>query len=125
MSVSAWRLRDFVEADLPALADLWVAAWQATDMAIDFESRRPWLDGHLRALLAEGATILVGLDAVDRAVDVKGKLLVHGAGNLRERDGYEGWSAPCRCVPMPLHPLGWRLFPNRRVGNTVGREIPY
>jgi putative acetyltransferase len=63
VSVSAWRLRDFVEADLPALADLWVAAWQATGMAIDFDTRRPWLDGHLRALLAEGAAILVGLDS--------------------------------------------------------------
>lgn len=56
-------LRDYVEADLPALVDLWVAAWRETEFAIDFDARRTWLDGHLRALFAGGVAIVVGLDA--------------------------------------------------------------
>ena len=60
-------LRDYVEADLPALVDLWVAAWRETGLAIDFDSRRAWLDGHLRALSADGVRIVVGLDAAGRA----------------------------------------------------------
>ncbi len=60
-------LRDYVEADLPALVDLWVAAWRETGFAIDFDARRTWLDGHLRALFAGGVAIVVGLDAGTRA----------------------------------------------------------
>jgi putative acetyltransferase len=66
VSGSSRAYHDFVEADLPALADLWVAAWRSTGIAIDFDARRPWIDGHLRALQAEGAAILVGLDAHGR-----------------------------------------------------------
>ncbi len=62
MSLSTRPLRDFAEADLPALIDLWAAAWRETGLAIDFDARRPWLDGHLRGLRAEGVTIVVGLD---------------------------------------------------------------
>jgi putative acetyltransferase len=62
--VSATRaLRDFVEADLPALIDLWVAAWSETGLGIDFDARRAWLASHLRTLRAGGAEIIVGLDA--------------------------------------------------------------
>ena len=39
MSVSTLALRDFHEADLPLLIDLWVAAWSETGFAIDFEAR--------------------------------------------------------------------------------------
>ena len=59
-------LRDYVEADLPALVDLWVAAWRETGFPIDFDARRPWLDGHLRALFDGGVAIVVGLDAGTR-----------------------------------------------------------
>ncbi len=62
MSVSTRPLRDFAEADLPALVDLWAAAWRETGLAVDFDARRPWLDGHLRALRDEGVAIVVGLD---------------------------------------------------------------
>ena len=62
MSVSTRPLRDFAEADLRALIDLWVAAWSDTGLCVDFDARRPWLDGHLRALRAEGAVVVVGLD---------------------------------------------------------------
>ena len=63
MSGSAPPLRDFAEADLAALIDLWVAAWRDTGFAIDFDARREWLANHLRTLRGQGAEIVVGLDA--------------------------------------------------------------
>ena len=60
------RLRDFAEADLPALVDLWVMGWSETGLDVDFEARRAWLVGHLRHLSADGAEIVVGLDAGGR-----------------------------------------------------------
>jgi putative acetyltransferase len=66
VSASARALRDFAQADLPALIDLWAAAWTATGIPIDFDARRAWIDDRLRALLAAGAEIIVGLDANER-----------------------------------------------------------
>ena len=66
MSASGFTLRDFDEADLPALIDLWVAAWRDTGFAIDFEARRPWLVERLRAHRADGGAIIVALDAAGR-----------------------------------------------------------
>ncbi len=66
MSVSSFALRGFEEADLPALVDLWVAAWRETGFAIDFEARRSWLAERLRAHRADGGTIVVGLDSAGR-----------------------------------------------------------
>jgi putative acetyltransferase len=66
VSVRAFALRDFDEADLPALIDLWVAAWSEAGFAIDFEARRPWLVERLRAHRAEGGATVVGLDATGR-----------------------------------------------------------
>jgi putative acetyltransferase len=63
VNASAWSLRDYVEADLPALIELWVAAWREAGFAIDFDARREWLGDHLRTLCGEGAAIVVGLDA--------------------------------------------------------------
>ena len=62
----SFALPDFEEADLPALADLWVAAWRETGFAIDFGARRPWLVERLRAHRAGGGTIVVGLDSAGR-----------------------------------------------------------
>jgi putative acetyltransferase len=62
VSVSTRPLRDFAEADLQSLIDLWTAAWRETGLGVDFDARRPWLDGHLRALRAEGVAIVLGLD---------------------------------------------------------------
>ena len=59
-------MRAFAEADLPALTDLWVAAWSATEFAIDFEARRSWLVSRLGALRAGGDMIVVGLDGGGR-----------------------------------------------------------
>ena len=66
MSVRAFALRNFDEADLPALIDLWAAAWREAGFAIDFDARRSWLDQRLRSHRAEGGTIVVGLDAAAR-----------------------------------------------------------
>ena len=66
MSVSTWALRDFDEADLPDLLDLWAAAWRDTGFAIDFDARRPWLAGRLRAHRESGGAIVIGLDPSGR-----------------------------------------------------------
>jgi putative acetyltransferase len=59
-------LRGFEDNDLPALANLWVAAWKNTGFAIDFEARRPWLIERLRAHRASGGAIIIGLAADGR-----------------------------------------------------------
>ena len=66
MNVPSRALRGFVEADLSALIDIWVAAWRTTEFAFDFDARRGWLDERLRALRAAGAMIVVGLGASGR-----------------------------------------------------------
>jgi putative acetyltransferase len=66
VSASARALRNFVEADLPALVDLWVAAWSEIGLGINFDDRRAWLNDHLRALRGGGAEIVVALDASGR-----------------------------------------------------------
>jgi putative acetyltransferase len=63
VSVSTQAIRDFAEADLPALVDLWVAAWSEIGLSIDFDARRAWLISRLRALRAGGAELIVGFDA--------------------------------------------------------------
>ena len=63
MTAPSRALRDFVEADLPALIDLWVDAWKATGVPIDFDARRGWIENCLAVLRAGGAEIVVGLDA--------------------------------------------------------------
>ena len=55
MSASTRALRGFAEADLPALIDLWVAAWNETGLPIDFDARRAWIEERLSALRAGGA----------------------------------------------------------------------
>jgi putative acetyltransferase len=66
VSASTRVLRAFAEADLSTLIDVWAAAWSATGLPIDFEARRAWIDDRLRALRADGAEIVVGLDASDK-----------------------------------------------------------
>jgi len=67
VSASTRALRDFAETDLPALIDLWAAAWTATGIPIDFDARRAWIDERLGALRAEGTEIVVGLGAGEEA----------------------------------------------------------
>jgi putative acetyltransferase len=66
VSASNRRLRDFAEADLPALIGLWAAAWREVGLPIDFDARRAWLEDRLSALRADGAMIVVGLDASEK-----------------------------------------------------------
>jgi putative acetyltransferase len=64
--VTTGGLRGFAAADLASLEDLWVAAWKAIGLEIDFEARRPWLRAHLTHLMAERVEIVVGLDEAGR-----------------------------------------------------------
>lgn len=48
--------------DLPAMLDLWVAAWQATMPQIDFAARRDWLAERLAGFSREGVAILCAVD---------------------------------------------------------------
>ena len=66
MSASTRGLRDFAEGDLPALIDLWTAAWTATGVPLDFDARRAWIGERLGALRAAGSEVVVGLDASRR-----------------------------------------------------------
>jgi hypothetical protein len=66
VSASTRALRDFAEADLPALIDLRAAAWTAPGIPIDFDARRAWIDDRLSALRARGAEIFVELDASEK-----------------------------------------------------------
>ncbi|WP_035715010.1 GNAT family N-acetyltransferase [Azorhizobium doebereinerae] len=59
MSGPTFPVRAFVDGDLQAAADLWVATWAATMPDIDFEARRPWFLEHLAKLRAAGARVLV------------------------------------------------------------------
>lgn len=55
-------IRDMTAADLPALTDLWIAAWQATLTGIDFEGRRGWfVDNARRHADAGGRTLVAEL----------------------------------------------------------------
>jgi putative acetyltransferase len=51
--------RHGTDADLPAILDLWVAAWAATMPEIDFATRRNWLTERQRSMVSEGAIILL------------------------------------------------------------------
>jgi putative acetyltransferase len=55
------RLRNIEPADRAALADLWVAAWRGTGLAIDFSARRDWFMARLGELASSGAEILVAV----------------------------------------------------------------
>ncbi len=69
-------VRDFDDAFLPEMADLWVATWTATMPSIDFEARRDWLVDHLTAALARGEEIRV---AVVETGEVAGFVLIDPA----------------------------------------------
>jgi putative acetyltransferase len=56
-------VRPMADGDLPAMLDLWVAAWQATMPQIDFAARRDWLADRLATFASEGVTILCAADA--------------------------------------------------------------
>ena len=59
MTASAPGLVTFDWGRMPAMADLWVEAWQETLPEIDFEARRGWLCHRIGALVEDGAVIWV------------------------------------------------------------------
>jgi len=59
----AAKLRPLAADDVPALLDLWVAAWRDIFPDIDFEARRPWLHERLRDIEAGYGAVVVGLGA--------------------------------------------------------------
>ena len=58
-------VRPMAEGDLPAMLDLWVAAWQATMPQIDFVARRGWLADRLAEFAAQEVAILCAIDAAE------------------------------------------------------------
>ncbi len=62
MNAREFALGALGAADLPDLTDLWVAAWRATGMPVDFEARREWFIAHLEKLASSGADIVVARD---------------------------------------------------------------
>ena len=63
MSDQPLILRPMLPADLPEAIDIWVAAWQTTYPAIDFEARRSWMVERIAEHDRNGAQCLVALDA--------------------------------------------------------------
>ncbi|MCP8940164.1 GNAT family N-acetyltransferase [Alsobacter sp. SYSU M60028] len=59
MAGDATSLRALRADDLPALTELWVAAWRSVLPDFDFDARRDWFAAHLDALAAAGAEIVV------------------------------------------------------------------
>lgn len=55
MSEARFVPRDFRVGDLPAIEEVWVSAWIAVGLGIDFDARQPWLRARL-ATLAGGAS---------------------------------------------------------------------
>ena len=62
MKAQNYRLRACEAADLAAIEEFWVAAWEAIGISLDFRARLPWLRAHLAKLAADGVEIVVGLD---------------------------------------------------------------
>ncbi len=58
------RLR--TDADLAAIADLWVTTWQEVMPEIDFSARLPWFRDHLLALETAGAVTVCAFDPLGR-----------------------------------------------------------
>jgi putative acetyltransferase len=68
MTAAAPDLVIFTWGRMPAMADLWVEAWQETLPEIDFEARRGWLCHRIGALVDEGTVIWVAtVPALDGA----------------------------------------------------------
>ena len=63
MTALGFVLRAMAADDVAALTDLWVAAWRATGLAVDFEARRDWFGTRLTELAASGADLVVAEDA--------------------------------------------------------------
>jgi putative acetyltransferase len=61
-------LRPLKSADVPNLAQLWVASWQEAMPGIDFAARFQWFSNHLRTLEATGFVTVCAIDSADSIV---------------------------------------------------------
>lgn len=61
--MTAATLRDLDEADIPAVIDMWVAAWAVAMPVVDFEARRVYFAERLAQHGKEGARRLVAVAA--------------------------------------------------------------
>jgi putative acetyltransferase len=75
------ELEGFGWGRMPAMADLWVEAWQEAMPEIDFEARRGWLCHRVETLLGEGALIELAVEP-----GAQGRLL--GFVSVHPRTGY-------------------------------------
>ncbi|MDQ0510307.1 GNAT family N-acetyltransferase [Ancylobacter amanitiformis] len=57
------ELVSFEWGRMPAMADLWVEAWQEAIPEIDFETRRGWLCHRVGELIGEGALFVLAVSA--------------------------------------------------------------
>src|SRR5262249_22816162 len=55
-------MRPMQSADLPQTLDVWVSAWQAAYPAIDFATRREWIQDRIAELQATGSQSIILLD---------------------------------------------------------------
>lgn len=62
MKAQGFVLRAMAADDVAALTDLWVAAWRATGLKVDFEARRDWFVARLGELAANSADIVVAAE---------------------------------------------------------------
>lgn len=61
------RIAGFDRRHLPAMADLWIAAWAATYPAIDFTARHSWFCDRVRAMAENGTIVLLAFRDDDLA----------------------------------------------------------
>lgn len=59
--MSAITLREMTEADIPAVIEMWVAAWAAAMPVIDFEARRDYFANRLVEHGDQGARRLIAI----------------------------------------------------------------
>ena len=62
MRATPYRFRAYEAEDFAAVAAMWVEAWSATGLKVDFAARRPWLEAHLTSLAAAGVDVAVAMD---------------------------------------------------------------
>ena len=60
--MAATIIRAMTQADFPAALDMWVAAWQAAYLSIDFSTRRDWAKNHIAGLEQQGSLSRVAVN---------------------------------------------------------------
>lgn len=114
--------RPFQPDDLPAIQELWVAAWQAVLPGEDFAARRAWLADHLAAAHAAGAATL----CLGPAAAPAGFLTWFAASGLVEqlavhpRHAGRGLGAALLAAVRTARPEGLHLLVNQENPHAIG-----